>query len=395
MIVEQKDTKYFSLIDNINNQYRLYLRTSKNKTPSFSLCIVEEITPIKSISYKKTFLIEEFNYYVEGYKKFDNIGDIQNELMSNIMKRCIEINQLNETTKLVKIILNNSFKLSLKLPKVQEIYESNELIQRRKNQNNETNFLKNKLDKIENNLQKCEEDNKNNEINLNNLKNKASQLYDLFHKIKQTPKPQPPPSINQGPPEEIMLTLTKEERYRILGIKSDIVHTLDELFYISRWLSQEKATKLDLLFKGPYYNFSALSFHTEYDNLVPCLILIQANNGARFGGFTNKTWKGENEYKKDNTAFLFSLDFLEKYPIRPECANNAIFAKTSYFFTFGKGDLIIYDQCNKRYCKSEFPTSYAYLDNRGNPKYRLTRYCNDFYVKDLEVFLVSFNTKNY
>ena len=99
MIVEQKDTKYFSLIDNINNQYRLYLRTSKNKTPSFSLCIVEEITPIKSISYKKTFLIEEFNYYVEGYKKFDNIGDIHNELMSNIMKRCIEINQLTETTK--------------------------------------------------------------------------------------------------------------------------------------------------------------------------------------------------------------------------------------------------------------------------------------------------------
>ena len=271
MIVEQNDTKYFSLIDNINNQYRLYLRTSKNKTPSFSLCIVEEITPIKSISYKKTFLIEEFNYYVEGYKKFDNIDDIQNELMSNIMKRCIEINQLNETTKLVKIILNNSFKLSLKLPKVHEIYESNELIQRRKNQNKETDFLKNKLDKIENNLQKCEEDNKNNDINLNNLKNKASQLYDLFHKIKHSPKPQPPPSINQGPPEEIMLTLTKEERYRILGIKSDIVHTLDELFYISRWLSQEKATKLDLLFKGPYYNFSALSFHTEYDNLVPCL----------------------------------------------------------------------------------------------------------------------------
>ncbi len=78
---------------------------------------------------------------------------------------------------------------------------------------------------------------------------------------------------NQGPSEEVMLTLTKEERYRILGIKSDIVHTLSELLCLSRWLSVEKATKLDLLFKGPYQNFSALSFHSLYDNIVPLSLI--------------------------------------------------------------------------------------------------------------------------
>ena len=103
--------------------------------------------------------------------------------------------------------------------------------------------------------------NKNNDINLNNLKNKASKLFDLFYQFKknQNKTTQMPKQINnQGPTEEVMLTLTKEERYRILGIKSDIVHTLKELFYLSRCLSPEKATKLDLLFKGPYQNFSAV-----------------------------------------------------------------------------------------------------------------------------------------
>ena len=190
-----------------------------------------------------------------------------------------------------------------------------------------------------------------------------------------------------------MLTKTKEERYRILGIKSDIVHTLNELFYISRWLSSEKVTKLDLLFKGPNSNFDATSFHLGFDNIVPCLILIETTNGIRFGGFTNRTWKGENEYKSDNTAFLFSLNFLEKYPINQHCAGTAILAKTQYLCAFGKGDLVIFDHCNKCYCKSDFPNSYMCQNIQGNPKLRLTNYNRDFIVKDYEVFLVSFTMK--
>ena len=394
--VEQKDEKYFSFIDNDNNNFRIFLRSNKNKTPSFSLCVIEEISSTKSICYKKTFLVEEFNYYVEGYKKFENIEDIQQELISNIKKGCIQINQLDESTKLVKIILNNSFQLSIKLNKVHIIFESNDIERISKQQVEEINFTKNMISKISSNLQKCEEDNKNNDVNLNNLKNKASKLYDIFYQFKKNQKSQIPKQINnQGPSEEVMLTLTKEERYRILGIKSDIVHTLQELFYLSRCLSQEKATKLDLLFKGPYQNFSAIIYHSSLDNIVPCLILVETDKGARFGGFTNQTWKGENIYKKDPTAFLFSLNYLEKYPIRQDCVSNAIFVKGDHLFSFGRGDLIIYDQCNRKYCKSEFPRSYMCLNNQVDPRYRLTKYYNEFVVKDLEVFLVSFETKNY
>ena len=383
--VSQKGNKYFELFDKDNNQYRIFLRNSKNKTESFSVCLIQEISPTKSISYKKTFLLDEFNQYVKDYKKFQNINSIQNELMSNIMNGNIQISQNDETSKLINIILNNNFKLTFKLNKFHEIFESNEIVKRTKEQMIQTNNIKKQLDVLSNNLQKCEEVSKNNDIKLNNLKDFTTKLYNLYN---NRPK-------NNYPSEDVMLNLTKEERYRILGIKSDIVHTVNELLYISRWLSSEKVTKLDLLYKGPYYNFDATSFHSQYDNVVPCLILIEAVGGGRFGGFTNKTWKGENEYKYDNSAFLFSLDFLEKYPIIHENASHAILAKTQYLFSFGKGDLIIYDHCNKYLCKSDFPISYRCTANNANPKLRLTRYKNEFIVKDIEVFLVSFTMKNY
>ena len=391
--VIQKGNKYFELYEQNNNQYRIFFRASKNKTPSFSICIIHEASPTKSISYRKNFMLNEFNQYVENYKKYDNIDTVQNELMSSLMNGNIQISQFDNNNLLINILLNNTFKLSFKAFIVHEILESNKILIKTREQMKQTDMIKNRSDFLSNNLQKCEEVNKNNDIKLQNLKDLTTKLFQLFNNRK--PIQMPMPNLNNYPSEEIMLTKTKEERYRILGIKSDIVHTLKELFYISRWLSCEKVTKLDLLYKGPSVNFDAANFHLNNDNIVPCLILVEATNGARFGGFTNKTWKGENEYKLDQTAFLFSLDFLEKYPVNPKCANTAILAKTQYLSAFGKGDLIIYDHCNRFLCKTDFPNSYMCLNKQCNPKHRLTKYNYDFIVKDYEVFLVSFTMKNY
>ena len=384
--VAPKGNKYFELYDtDNNNQYRIFFRTSKNPNPTFSITLIHEVSPSKSILYRKSFLLEEFNAHVKGFKQYDNIDVIQNDLISNIMNCNIQIKEINNIQKLINILLDNCFQLSFQVFKVHEIIETNNILIKVKQQEKETNNIKNKYGILTNNLQKCEEVNKNNDIKIQNLKDLTTKLYNLFNN-------RPIPN-NNNPSEEIMLTKTKEERYRILGIKSDIVHTLNELFYISRWLSVEKVTKLDLLFKGPNANFDATIFHSELDNIVPCLILIETTRGDRFGGFTNQTWKGESKYKIDRTAFLFSLNFLEKYPINQNCAGTAILAKTQFLCAFGKGDLIIYDHCNRCYCKSDFPNSYMCQNNQVNPKLRLTNYKHDFIVKDYEVFLVSFTLR--
>ena len=392
--IKKKSEKYFDFSDQNNKQYRLFLRTSKNKTPSFTICIISEINPSLSFSFKKTFMIEEFNQYVQGYKKYTNINEIQKDLISSISLSNLDISKIDENTLFLKILLtddyekNKTFNLSIKLSKNHEIYESNIFYQKFKEQNITTNIIQKKCTNISNNILDSETNCRKIESKINSLEENLKNIYNKIMNINIQP-------TRNSPTEEQMLTLTKEERYRVLGIQSDIVHTVNELFYLSSWLSVEKATKLDLLYKGPCERFDATSFHINYDNIVPCLILIEAANGARFGGFTNQTWKGENNFKQDNTAFLFSLDFLEKYPIDRESCKSAILTSTKNFFAFGKGDLIIYDHCDRFICKSDFPVSYVCTNKNVNPKGRLTRYNTDFTVRDLEVFLVSFTMKNY
>ena len=390
-IVSQKGKKYFEFLEIDNCHYRIFFRSNGNQVPSFTICVIQEESPIKSKSYKKTFLLDEFNYLVKDYKNYQSMDSIQNELMSAIAKKNINITKIDDQTKLIEIILNNNYKIPFKVLCNHEIYELNDLLKREKDQALQANNIKKKFGLLTNNLKNVEEVNKNNDIKLQNLKQFTTKLYNLFQDFKKNPIQN---QNNNYPTEEMMLNMTKEQRYQILGIQSDIVHTVNEILYISRWLSSEKATKLDLKFKGPYYNFDATRFHLEYDNMVPCLVLIETYEGGRFGGFTNNTWKGENEYKSDSTAFLFSLDYLEKYPIRPDCTKQAILAKTQYFFQFGQGDLIIYSYCNKYICKSDFPKSYISQNKNCNPKNRLTRYKESFVVKDLEIFLVSFRIKN-
>ena len=59
---------------------------------------------------------------------------------------------------------------------------------------------------------------------------------------------------------------------------------------------------------------SAQTFHEKCDDVKNTLILIQATNGRRFGGFTTQTWNDNNgSFKEDQKAFLFSLDNMEAY----------------------------------------------------------------------------------
>jgi len=43
------------------------------------------------------------------------------------------------------------------------------------------------------------------------------------------------------------------------------------------------------------------------------LVLIETDKGKRFGGFTACSWRGECTEKKDEEAFVFSLDKMMVY----------------------------------------------------------------------------------
>ena len=212
-LISQKGKKYFEFLELDDCQYRIFFRNNGNQVPSFTICVIQEESPIKSKSYKKMFLLDEFNYLVKDYKNYQNIDSIQNELMSAITKKNINITKIDEKTKLIEIILNNNYKISFKVLCNHEIYESNELLKREKDQALQANNIKKKFGVLSYNLKNVEEVNKNNDIKLQNLKQFTTKLYNLFQDFKNNPFQN---KNNNYPTEEMMLNMTKEQRYQIL-----------------------------------------------------------------------------------------------------------------------------------------------------------------------------------
>ena len=119
-------------------------------------------------------------------------------------------------------------------------------------------------------------------------------------------------------------------------------------------------------------------------NKSPTLILIKTNAGFKFGGYTTNTWTNTNGYKKDELAFLFSIDKKKKYLIKKEQINNAIYTSSSYF-AFGNGfDFYVQDQIktsNSHY--SNFPSAYL-----GGDRYELTGGQYNYLISECEVYHV-------
>ena len=68
------------------------------------------------------------------------------------------------------------------------------------------------------------------------------------------------------------------------------------------------------------------------------MILIKATSGRIFGGYTSKSWTGNNEYFNDIDAFVFSVDKNTKY--LPINYDKAIFTRVEGF-NFGNGILLV------------------------------------------------------
>ena len=70
---------------------------------------------------------------------------------------------------------------------------------------------------------------------------------------------------------------------------------------------------LNILYKATADSDKAEAFHERCDDANSTLVLIETDKGKRFGGFTACSWRGECTEKKDEEAFVFSLDKMMVY----------------------------------------------------------------------------------
>jgi len=112
--------------------------------------------------------------------------------------------------------------------------------------------------------------------------------------------------------------ITFEEKDQRICVKGDILHSAQELEMITRkinsnLISQKKKITLNLLYKATADSDKAFAFHDKCDNANRTIVLIETDNEKRFGGYTSQSWKGNCIEKKDDEAFVFSLDKMKTY----------------------------------------------------------------------------------
>ena len=119
--------------------------------------------------------------------------------------------------------------------------------------------------------------------------------------------------------------------------KSIIITNDQEKIKLKQWISSNgKINQINLLYRATRDGDDLISFNNKCANKGPTISLIKTKKGRKFGGFSKAEWKSvnKNQLIKDNNAFLFSLDNMEKYNIlKPELAIRCYIS--DFFLSYG------------------------------------------------------------
>ncbi|MBP5694402.1 MAG: TLD domain-containing protein, partial [Bacilli bacterium] len=168
---------------------------------------------------------------------------------------------------------------------------------------------------------------------------------------------------------------------RLEIVKGDIIQSAAELELLTRKICKDyhKIT-LNLLYKATVDSDKASIFHEKCDGATNSLVLVQSTNGKRFGGYTSCSWEGNQIDKKDEAAFVFSLDKMVTYNVIPE--EDALGCYPNYGPVFLGCQIRIFDEFFKK-GGSTFEKGMNYDTNED---FELTGGLKNFDVKEIEVY---------
>ena len=278
----------------------------KSQHAAFNTKITELTNLIKSYRTKITLL-----------QKQNNANELQALRAENARIK----QQLAEIGKLRKDVAEAQY-LRNQLNEYEMLRQKAAQVDSMKNKLAEINYLKKKIEELSGLKSRMDEIRRlKEEINglsnyststyeINNLKAKIMQMENMTQK-QQT-------QLNQLKQNTQMTSIEKKEEKKMnkTVIKGDIIQNLNELEMLTRKINKSNnKIILNLLYKATADSDTASAFHQKCDKAESTLVLVQADNGKRFGGFTSRNWRGDCEEKKDSNAFVFSLDKMKIYDI--------------------------------------------------------------------------------
>ena len=141
------------------------------------------------------------------------------------------------------------------------------------------------------------------------------------------------------------------------------------------------------------------SFHSLVRGKSKTLTIYRSENSNVFGGYTDLSWDGSNNYRSDSNAFIFSLENKNNTSllIRPSSYNNR-YTYQSYHDTydgldtlssFGSSDLRVCSNADILLCSSSnLGQSYSFNQNKygSNSAQTFLAGSYNFYLNEIEVY---------
>ena len=295
------------------------------------------------IYYEGKYTLEQLIINNKFFNVFDSVDEVINEII-NLFDDNLEenINIYFENNNFYKLLLKLKFPILIKNNKVIIL----ELFCKGINDKNINSFFYKEillLQKSDNLLCKeIEELKKQNEI----INNRLFKLENLIQKENLI-------NNNNNKIENFFNNIDKEIINKN-NINSFLLYKKEDIDFLNNRLLQDKDipigknVKYKLLYRCSKDGQNSKDFHKLCDNYPQTLTVIKTVKGKIFGGYTEQTWKDENNnkeksgtLKKDNKAFLFSLNKKKIYNIYYD--QNAIWCNESNGPCFyGKGNFTIY-----------------------------------------------------
>ena len=297
----------------------------------------------------------------DKFKNIDNNIINDNKLEYNMPKNII----IDEEEEEVEEVIKNDIKEKVEEKKEEKVEEKKEEIKEEKKEEKveEKNDIKNQNQKVKDDTGSINKD-----LNLSK-KHSSSPL------IKKK--------------EEIDISKINFDE---LFTNSKIISKKKEKVNLYKWLSSKggRISEIKLIFQSSKDGDDYKTFFEKCGEKGPTLILIKSKRKKKFGGFSTAEWtdkKGKIQIK-DESAFVYSLDKLEKYDVlKPEIA--VVCYPTNFIIMYGNG----FNRYGLR-IPSKFleKGSYENFDNRSYDT--PDKYClngeSEFNVDELEVFQIIF-----
>ena len=312
---------------------------------------ISQTNAIPPTSYEAKFNKKDLDTTSRYFKMFDDISQLFPEMQSKFEKKEYNIKN-NQNAILIYFILGikNIPDFSLIIPKTQ-------------------NSINSTVEALCQLVNKMQNDNKKMQDEMNKILNDNKTMKDEINTLK----------------EEI-IKLKKE-----IGeeLNSDILTNKDEKIMIFNWIKPNAKMRFNLLFKATRDGDRISAFTDKVKGKTPTLILIKTKTGYKFGGYTTVEWDmtGSYTYKRDENAFIFSINNKKKFNVKKGNEIYAICGDPNHFAFGGGHNLTIWDNFFTNDNSKDYSYG-SYYDTTSN--YELTGGANKFYVEECEVYQVIF-----